>query len=574
MFIPKFIIGNRVWSVVDDAAQGGGGGSASPQQPAEGSTATPAEIAAPETLIPAPSATPETPAPAPPAAEEQKPMSIADFNKAREAEIDADEPEGEATEEPVGEEKPAEAAPAVEPITFEEADTVETVLEKGKKLKEQYEFEPSVQAYIDNLESRAQGATPAFADLPASPETVKEIVMAVDALFDTVPVEEGSTEQVPNTAPLVELLRTKYANEFEPIAAAILASDSPKYTGSSILEQFVVDNFGRDKAQNAFAYLHANIPLPVIPAGVNLPAGMAEGLKEAYTQLPEPERFEIEGLAADVRDLEERLKDASEYTRGDLEQELTEKRGRLNGKIFTIEKIQSGINADRDTIARTERQNKENAANFLNKVNTEYNTEIFGMADTFSKDLAPRLTFADAAVQPALARDINTRVFNALAFTINDDGTYSPDPMADYYAGQLTQEGVKFDFNKGRELLKQHHHATARIIALQNTPNTSPQAIERAVSKKTALMNEIRANQVDLMGQISTKYVKGVGNALGAQTQALLEKKQAARPRVLGNAAGNGGAAPKPVSQSIADYNRARAKEIKNGDDLYEEYAG
>lgn len=547
-----------------------------PQQPAEGLTPTPAEVAipAPETPIPAPAA-PETPAEAPaaiPAVEKPKaPTSIADYNKARETEID-EKPEG--SEEATGEEKPAEEAPAAEVITFEEADTVETVLEKGKKLKDQYDFDPSVQAYIENLETRAQGITPAFADLPASPETVKEIVMAVDALFDTVAVEEGSTEQVPNTAPLVTLLRTKYANEFEPIAAAILASDSTKYSGSSVLEQFVVDGFGRDKALNAFAYLHADIPLPVIPAGVNLPAGIADGLKEAYTQLPEPERFEIEGLASDVRDLEERLKDASEYTRVDLEQELTEKRTRLNGKIFTIEKIQSGINADRDTIERTERQNKANAANFLNKVNTEYNSEIFGMADTFSRDLAPRLTFADAAVQPALARDINTRVFNALAFTINDDGTYSPDAMADYYAGQLTQEGVKFDFNKGRELLKQHHHATARIIALQNTPNTSPQAIERAVSKKTALMNEIRANQVDLMGQISTKYVKGVGNALGAQTAALLEKKQAARPRVLGNAAGNGGAAPKPVSQSIADYNRAQAKAIKNGDDLYDEYAG
>lgn len=572
MFIPKFIVRNRVWSIVDEAAQGGAGGTAPAEAPA---VVPPAETAipAPETPIPAPAA-PETPAPA--AIEEPtKPMSIADYNKAREAEIDADGPEADApAEESASEEKPAAEVPAVEPITFEEADTVEIVLEKGKKLKEQYDFDPSVQAYIDNLESRVQGVTPAYADLPASPETVKEIVMAFDALFDMVPVAEGSSELVPNTAPAINLLRTNYGNEFRSIAEGILASDSTKYAGSSLMEEILVDNFGRDKAQNMLAYGHANIPLPVIPAGVNLPAGMAEGLKEAYMQLPEPERFEIEGLANDVRDLEDRLKDASEYARPDLEQELTEKRNRLNGKIFTIEKIQSGLNADRDTKARTERQNKEQAAAFLDKVNTAYNTEIFGMADTFSKDLAPRLTFADAAVQPALARDINTRVFNALAFTINDDGSYSPDPMADYYAGQLAQEGVKFDFAKGRELLKQHHNATARVIALQNTPNTSPQAIERAVKKKEGLMNEIRANQVDLMGQISTKYVKGVGNALGAQTQALLEKKQAARPRVVGNAAGNGGAAPKPVSQTIAEFNRARAKEIKDGDDLYENYVG
>lgn len=523
---------------------------------------------------------PGTPAPIAPAAKEEPkaPATFEEYNKALEAEIDKDEEPEAAADEPKADEKD-ESKEADTPaddavVLFEDADDWAATQEKRKAYLEAVEITPELQTILDRQDAEIARLATGVADLPASPETVKELVLAFDQLFEMVPAGEGSTELIANTQPVVDLFRTKYANEFEPLAAAILASDSPKYKGASMMEHFIVDTFGEEKAKNMFAYAHANIPLPVVPAGASLPEGISETLGEAYSKLPEVKRFEIESLVADVRDLEERLKDSSEYMRGDLEQELKAKRDRLNGEIYTLDAIQSKLSGDRERTERETRQRTEQTAAFVNKVNTEYNTEIFGMADTFIADLAPRLSFADQSVQPALARDINTRVFNALAFTIHENGSYSPDPMADYYAKQLTEEGVKFDFNAGRDLLKQHHTATAQLIALQSQQNVSPQAIERAQAKKKAVMMQIKANQVDLLGQISSRYVKGVAKGIGDQTKKEMEKKQAVRPRIGGAGAGNNGRSTKPVSQSIQDYNREQARKIKDGDDLFDEYAG
>lgn len=550
MFIRKIIEGTRVWSNLDEAAAAGGGGGTPP-----------AETPAPENV--------ETPPATPPAEEPKTPASIEDYNNAVEEEIDGEQ-ESDEQDEDEGETPESDEAAGDEPaaVTFEDADTVETVLEKGKTLKEGYEFDAPVAAYIEKLEAAAQANT--AANLPASIETVTEIVGAFDQMFDMI-VDEETGESLPNTEPVVNLLRTKYANEFEPLAAAILASDSMKFAGSSMLEQFVVDGFGRDKAQNAFAYLHADIPLPTIPGGINLPDGISEDYKAAYSGLPESKRFEIEGLVADVQDLSERLKESNEYNREGIEIELTSKRNQLKGELLTIEKIQAGINAEAEQKIRSERQLIERQTAFNKKVITEYNTEIFGMADAFTKDLAPRLEFADAGAQMGLARDINTRIFNALAFQINADNSYAVDPMADYYANQLKEEGINFDWAKGRELLQKHHNATARLIALRETPGTSPQAIERAERAKNTLLNDIRANQTELLGQISTRYVKGVTKQTEAKIKEQQAKKIGARPRIQGNGAASGQKA-RPVAQDIAAYNAQRAKELKTGDDVFEHY--
>lgn len=460
-------------------------------------------------------------------------------------------------------------------VTFEDGDDLNTVLEKGKKLKDSFEFSPEVDAYISRLETQAQSSSAGLEALPASPETVKEIVLAFDQVFETVPAPTADDPDrvVPNTKPVVELLRNKYTNEFVPIAEGILSSDSPKYKGASMMEHFIIDNFGAEKATAIFAYANANIPLPTIPAGANLPAGIDEKLAEAYAKLPEVKRFELDSLAEEVANLRERLKDATEFTKDDLATELKEKETRLNGELFTLDAIQSKITGDREAAERSQRQAVEQREKFTNTVTTEYNTEIFGMADTFIADLAPRLTFADSAVQPALARDINTRIFNALAFQINTDGTYSPDPMADYYAGQLKQEGVQFDFNEGRRLLQEHHRATANVIYLKSQQNVSPQALERAVAKKNSVMTQIKANQVDLLGQISSRYVKGVANGIGEQVEKQKAKKQAARPRIGGGGATRKGKEADP-DQQIKDWNRRNAERIKDPEAVFEYHQG
>lgn len=528
------------------------------------------EIIAPEPPVEeakAPEGEQPTPPNDPPPAEEPKaPQTIEEFNAAREKELEAeDESQDEESDEEADEETEDQET-ELETITFEESDDTTAFLEKGAKVKERYEDLPDdYQAYVTELERRAS-ATPDVADLPVSLESAKKITGALDSMYETIKDEETGQMTI-NPAPVVELFRTDYKNEFPVLAKAMLASDSMKYQGQSMMEEFMIDTFGVEKFQNMMGYAHANIPLPTLPTGIALPSIVPETHKEAYFGLAEVKRFEIEGLSTAIADLTERLKDAAEYNKAELEQELGEKKAKLNAELQVIEDRQFRINQEREGKAREQRQAAENQARFQQAVIAEYNTEIFGMADAFSADLAPRLTFADAAAQTGLARDINTRVFNALAFTVNDDGSYGVDPMADYYANQLKEEGIKFDFARGRELLQRHHAATATLVQLKNTPGTSQMQIERAEKAKRNVMFEIKSNHSELLGQISKKYVKGTTKALEEKVNEQMSKKQAARPRIGGNGVT---ASPKGLStkDAIKKYNQAVA--AKNGDELYE----
>lgn len=485
---------------------------------------------------------------------------------------EGDESDGAGEGEAQGKPDTDEAAPVV---TFEDTDDLTAVLEKGTKLKEAYEFSPEVQTYIEKLEAQAQGTTQALADIPASVETVKKVVGAFDAMFDPANmVDDGQGGLMVSGAPVAKMLRDNYGNEFRPIAEAVLAADSTKYQGASVLQELLTDNFGADKASNALSYLQANIPLPVLPAGIKLPTGITDDYKEAYLALPEVKRFEMEGLIDEVTNLRERLADAPEYSKPDIQTDLAGKEAKLNAELKLIEDAQFRINRDRTEAETRERQKTESVRNFINEVNAAYTGEIYGMADDFAKDLATKLADVVGDASLPLARDAQTRVLNAMAFTINADGTYSKDPMADYYAKQLNEEGIKIKFDEARELLQRHHHATAYLTRLQKTPNVSRQAIEKAEAAKKSVLVEIKAQQKELLGQISTKYVRGNAANLKGKVAEQNAKRQGTRPRIQGSGGGGNAAPAKPVGKAIGDYNRQHAQRIANGDELFNAHAG
>ena len=137
--------------------------------------------------------------------------------------------------------------------------------------------------------------------------------------------------------------------------------------------------------------------------------------------------------------------------------------------------------------------------------------------------------------------------------------------MATFYAQQLSEEGIKFDFNKGRDLLKQHYKATEKVTALK-LRQASAQHIEIATRELNKIMFDIKAEQKQLLGQLSSKYVKSNGAALGKQVDAITAKKQAVKAIIPGRSATS--KTVKPIKDEIAEYNRELA--VATGEELYD----
>lgn len=509
--------------------------------------------------------------------------AIAEFNKSVEAGLnEADEPavetppaveEGAEVDTPAGEDEPAPAEEGATgdeptPIVFAADDAPEIYAEKKKAVLDSVDLTeaPAVQALIDHQEAKivAQGEVLGQLEAIANKDQLIKVGSAMNSLFETE-IVDGEVKV--NAAPLVNLFKSDFKDEFRPIAEEFLGTDSAKYQGASLLEEILIDNFGAEKAQKMVGYGFHDQPLPVVAQKMTLPAAVDPKTADAYWKMPEVERFEIQSLTDEIIGLEADMKDGdlTDWRKEEVATTLRDRREKLAGKINIINDVQHGIDAQKATEERTVRQNQENAIRFRNTVTQEYNGEVFELADTFAKDLAPRLTYADADTQLSQARNVMSRVNNALAFVINDDGSTTEDPMAEFYAKQLSEEGLKYDFNKGRDLLKQHYKATEKVTALK-LRQASPQHIEIAIREKNKIMFDIKTEQKQLLGQLASRYVKSNGAALGKQVDAITAKKQAVKAIVPGRAATS--TTVKPIKDEIAEYNRELA--ATTGEELYD----
>lgn len=553
---------------------------------------SPAPPAAPDNAAPPvdnSTAAGQSPAPAPageqtpaaPAPEKSNREQIDDYNRRLAEEIEQEEAGDEeiAGEEKAGSEdiegdaagSSAQTNDASPAITFDaENETADTYAEKKKQIEEGWELPAPVTAQISYLESELAKAREAgLADLPLPKETVVAVANAFDQMYDSV--DDGNGGLTPNVEPAVSMLREKYARQFPEFAKAVLGTDSSKYKGASLMEEFMVDTFGAEKAEAMLAYGHSTVPLPTVPTAAKLPDGVSKELTEAYAKWPEIKRFELEGLTKELKEKEAELETAADYYKDDIRTAIGTLKEKINAEVQSLVDKQNGLNSERAVAERETRQRTEAAQHFNNTVNTEYNTEIFAMADDFAKQIAPALTFADSDTQIGHARNILTRVQNALGFMIEENG-FSADPMADFYAGQLKEEGIKFDFAKGRQLLQEHYVATRNLLAVKNTKGVTPDEIARAERKKNAALSNVKAEQRQLLGQITQKYVKSNANQLQRNTEEQLKNKQQVRvkPPARPGAVQSGKDSRDRVDTDIKDYNRRRAAEIASGDDLYD----
>lgn len=531
---------------------------------------------------------PANPAPeAEPAAIEQpdEPLVSDDADKGENGAKKTDAPAEEGKEakpaaegaeaEDEGEEAAVENAGEETSIQFAKEDTPEIFKGKRDAILEKYDLTkaPEVTSLIEHLESRVAAQDEVLNEIEAvaNKDSLLKLGGAMNHLFADSDVDPTTGAIKVNAEPLVNLLRTDYKDEFRPIAEEVFASPSGKYQGATLFEELMIDTFGSDKATKMIHFGRTDAPLPVVPSMLQLPSGIREEAKEAYWKMPESERFEIDGLATDIALLQREFKDpeTSDWRKEEIGEILADKRGKLEGKVSIIDDMQRGIDATKAQQQVAIRQRAEADLRFRNSVNTKHNDEIFELADTFAKDLAPRLTYADTDTQLPQARNILARVYNALDFQINDDGSFTDKPIADFYAKQLAEEGVKGDFVKARDLLKSLYKANEKLEALESR-KASPQHIERAKKEKSRIMFNLKIEQQQFLGQISTKYVKSNGTALNKQIEAVTAKKQAVRQIVPGKA--DTSTKPRPIKDEIADYNRSIA--AKNGDELYNAHAG
>lgn len=468
----------------------------------------------------------------------------------------------------------AEAETSAAAVVFDEKDSFEDFQQKRDQYLGSVEITPELQAILDrqNAEIETLRSQSVEGDLPVSREVVTKVVGAFDKLFD-VDTDPQTGKATPNTKPLVELLRNDYANEFMPIAEEILASDSLALKGHTVFEELLVREFGPEKVAAMLQFAKSNIPLPTVPAGQSLPAFVPKEHQEAYLKLPEVKRFELGELSQELADAQAAVESASEYYKAEAEADLAKLRQKFAAELFALESIQNGLNGERQRNEVAQRQAQQAATQFNEKVNKAYNESLFGIADGFISEIAPKLTYADTDTQVSQARNILTRVQNALSFTIMGDGTFAPDPMAEYYERQLIEEGVKFDFTKGRDLLKRHYTATRKLIALESQGNVTRQALDRAKHEMQKAQLDLKTEQRELVGQITQKYVKSSSAAIEKDISKQQAKKQAAvRPKIGGNGAPvkpNNALDRKSIDADIRRYNAEVDRQIASGDELY-----
>lgn len=486
-----------------------------------------------------------------------------------EAEVEETEKKEKAETEGEEGEKAAETAAETGELSITPDADFETFTKEKAAYLETVEITPQLQAILDRQEAEITAARQNSAQTELS-ESASKTINAINQLFET---EIVNNEVVPNAKPIVEVLRTEYANEFPTIVREAFQADSTKYQGLSMFEEVLVDTFGANEQQLANIELYLKNPAHTLPiAQSDLPPGIDEKFSEAYRDIPEVKRFEIQSLVEDIARLEKELAaEENEYYKKTISEQIGTVQAKLNAEISTLQKIQVGIDSQKAQQAAAARQRQEAYQRFETKTLETYNGEIFGMADNFVQELAPKLTFVEGEAQSAQARNILARIQNSLAFTYTVDQKgevqFISDPTADYYAKQLLAEGVKFDFQKGRNLLQDHFKAVRKLEFLEAS-KASPAAIENAKRAKNNLLKDIKTEQLELLGQITSKYVQSSNKALEQKVKAVADKKQKARAVIVKG----GGALPKQqgdIRKEIEEYNRR----VKDGDDLYNSYA-
>lgn len=441
-------------------------------------------------------------------------------------------------------------------------ETFETEVQTALAL---YDVPPPIQTILDRRDAQIQVYRDRLEPIESvGRDDAVEIIQAFDGIYETRENEGG--EIVMNVAPVADVVLKKYKREAPAILREMLMRPSAKYPKVTNFLEIFIDEFQAtgEELRNVLNYLQNKVPLPAPPK--TTPDGIGAKFAEAWAVYPEIKKLEVESLIKEIANLQAEVNGGSYYSQA----ELTEKIAKFDAEKFTIEKIQNSINDDKRKAQIEVRQKAQAKAEFFEHVAVGYKTEAVELLEKFAKTLAPQLTFIAGEAQLSMARNITTRVANALSFLFDENFEIQDDPFAAEYARQLTEEGIKFDFNAARELLKDHLRLTRRIMELERD-KYSEKAIEKAQRDKKTLLVKIKEQQTEIVGQLGAKYIKASSAALKEKTDKILEKKQITRKIIDSKQGAKGKEVNKTptladVDKEIAAHNKKIQAAISRGD--------
>ncbi|HXG84766.1 MAG TPA: hypothetical protein VNI84_12150 [Pyrinomonadaceae bacterium] len=469
------------------------------------------------------------------------------------------------------------AAPKVEETAGDEIEitddlTFDAFAERKRAYLDTVEITPQLQAILDRQDVELEKALAAGA-ASSGDEYANQIVEALGKIYETEVIDG---DVVPNVAPAVEAIRTLYKNEYPAFTTKIFESDSTKYAGMTVFEEKMFDELGAtpEKLKHIVSYLEsedtaASLPVPPPPT----PQGVDVKFAEAYREVGEAKRFEIESITSEIARLNAEMAETTEpYDKKQIADQLNDLQGKLNSEVGILARIQSGINSERQQQEVQVRQQSEAAQRVVAEVWTTHDTEMNRMLESFAQDLAPRLSFVEGETALSMSRNVLSRVNNALDFDVNDRMEFIPKGKADFFAKQLKDEGINFDFEAGRRLLYKSLQLTDKLTK-QRAQNASPAAIARTQDQKAEVLKDIKVEQKALLGQISGNYVKSSNKKLTDTVKELNDKRVKARAVISKSNNNSTAQRSQNPRADIAAYNQQRASAIKNGDDLFNEYA-
>lgn len=436
---------------------------------------------------------------------------------------------------------PAEVAPEV-PIFEFTADADDETFAKEKALwAEQYEVDPATQFLLDRQERQ-------LTQLREQVETAKseeilplytKAVEALDALATRV-TDPRNNQPVPNTAPLVEFLKTSYPQELPELAESLLSLPSPKYQGITLFQEYLRD-FGNLDEQGLITVQQVLENGGRLPTPSFVPQGIDSAVAEAFWQSPNRQAI-MEQVEAHYEILGDPLA---------TQEDKTASRNYIYQVNQSLSQVQYGLDARVKAQQQVQQQQYQSRQQVMQAGDQAYAETSAALTRSFSERLAANLDMFDAPAARVTALAYGNLIVNALA---GDD--WSAHAQAD-----LAKEGITFNWTEGQKALERLRNAEHNIAGHVAT-KASPAAVEIAKKEKAAAIKDVKRLELDLMGRISKVAVLGASKVLESKA-ATAPKTPAARPRTTAAAAGSSNGVP-TTENSLAAYDTMTPEELQS----------
>ncbi|HEY8560503.1 MAG TPA: hypothetical protein VIL74_09010 [Pyrinomonadaceae bacterium] len=426
------------------------------------------------------------------------------------------EPDAEPEAETEETEETENAAPVA--FSFTEDADAETFRAEADRYLETVELTPEAERILNHYRDAALANEEKVARYESfgEPETTERTMQAFSRVLEFVPDAETG-DFVPDAAGIVDLLNKDFASEKRHILLALNTQASDKYAGMTVFQEFFKDNFGfSDVAMSTLETFIENggeMPVPRFT-----PAGVDERFAEAYWKSMEREAIQKEvDLAAWTLSNADATKDeklAAERDLARINQRLQKEQAFFDG--------QRKLKEESTNFASNQRQQIESAAE------TSFLTDTDALAASLSEKIARSLPFVEGA-----GAEITADGFVSLIRQAYSEREHE----ARAAQTRLRERGVAHDWAKGRELLDRLFENEQKLAFQTANKGTNPRAIENTRRAKANLLRDLRKEELQIVGKITSRVARDAGKALERKVENA-PKIKAVRARVAGDGSG------------------------------------